>query len=418
MKRVILLIVILMLSGCSSEKITSDQNATYIEPWEVKPIFMYDDISTPLASDYEMNDCSSILINTSINIYDDYFYTYEKSGVRITLHNLDGFINGDGTITVIPRWTSLLNKRVFGPCSIAGNILNDDYSLNPGEEFGGIGGEYYSRFHCVSDGSIMDLIAGNSRIITREEYYDIVSNNYEMNEDSYLIMKSEKHYLEDKDSISGFVYIDNDSLKFLEKIDNSLELVTVSEDIICLKDQKDDSISEYMFYDLNENQIGASYENAYGFSEGFAAVCKDGKWGYIDKSGNLMIDYLFEKALPIHDGCAWVKYDGRVGRLKINEILQNEIVINDELLNVTSYDVVENEGQYLRVIVDRIRCREYPTVNSTHLAYAYKGDTVLVLRTIENEGYTWYQILDSSTEDGNGGLWIADKNGEWIEILE
>jgi len=43
--------------------------------------------------------------------------------------------------------------------------------------------------------------------------------------------------------------------------------------------------------------ISPQFEDACSFSDGAAAVLKDGKWGYIDTSGNFIIPPRFD---PIH----------------------------------------------------------------------------------------------------------------------
>ena len=40
------------------------------------------------------------------------------------------------------------------------------------------------------------------------------------------------------------------------------------------------------------------FEDASSFSIGLAGVCKDGLWGYINKSGTVMIAHQFEDCLP------------------------------------------------------------------------------------------------------------------------
>lgn len=49
------------------------------------------------------------------------------------------------------------------------------------------------------------------------------------------------------------------------------------------------------------------YEKSQTFSEGLAAVCKNGKWGYIDTTGALMIDPQYQEANPFSEGYAIVK---------------------------------------------------------------------------------------------------------------
>ena len=43
--------------------------------------------------------------------------------------------------------------------------------------------------------------------------------------------------------------------------------------------------------DAGEEKSLGSFQDAESFSNGLAAVKNNGKWGYIDKEGNLVIDY-------------------------------------------------------------------------------------------------------------------------------
>lgn len=59
--------------------------------------------------------------------------------------------------------------------------------------------------------------------------------------------------------------------------------------------------------------ITAIYENANNFSEGLANVRKYNYWGYIDIKENLIIDTLFTRAEPFKNGLARVEYKGMWG---------------------------------------------------------------------------------------------------------
>ena len=48
-------------------------------------------------------------------------------------------------------------------------------------------------------------------------------------------------------------------------------------------------------------QIKAKYDEAKSFSNGLGAVCKDGKWGYINEDNTLVIDYQFDDASYFSD---------------------------------------------------------------------------------------------------------------------
>lgn len=73
-------------------------------------------------------------------------------------------------------------------------------------------------------------------------------------------------------------------------------------------------------------QVGDTYEDARPFVDGFAAVKKNGKWGYIDVSGSVRIDFRFEDALSFGQHLAAVKvgegwgYISRSGELVIEAV--------------------------------------------------------------------------------------------------
>lgn len=67
---------------------------------------------------------------------------------------------------------------------------------------------------------------------------------------------------------------------------------------------------KYGFVDRKGNVvIPFDYSAGLEFSEGLAAVKKDGKWGYIDKTGKEIIPYIFDNAKSFSEGLAPVEID-------------------------------------------------------------------------------------------------------------
>ena len=85
---------------------------------------------------------------------------------------------------------------------------------------------------------------------------------------------------------------------------------------------------------INGEQTGEAYEDAKPFGdEGYAAVKKGGLWGYINNSGELMIDYQFEEALSFGQHLAAVKQDGLWGYIS----LYGKMAIEAEYLQAKSF---------------------------------------------------------------------------------
>lgn len=55
-----------------------------------------------------------------------------------------------------------------------------------------------------------------------------------------------------------------------------------------------------------ETIIAPQYEDGFVFSDGLAAVKKNGKWGYINTKGDVVIDFIYDDAAPFNEGRALV----------------------------------------------------------------------------------------------------------------
>jgi hypothetical protein len=64
-------------------------------------------------------------------------------------------------------------------------------------------------------------------------------------------------------------------------------------------------------------ELPEAYEDARPFASGYAAVKKDGKWGFIDASGAVRIEFAFEDALSFGQHLAAVRQDGLWGYISV-----------------------------------------------------------------------------------------------------
>ena len=74
--------------------------------------------------------------------------------------------------------------------------------------------------------------------------------------------------------------------------------------------------------DLNRLRIANRYDSAQSYSEGLAAVSLLGKWAYIDKAERIIIQPMYERADPFHDGLALVIYEGNYNLIDQNNVLR------------------------------------------------------------------------------------------------
>jgi len=94
--------------------------------------------------------------------------------------------------------------------------------------------------------------------------------------------------------------------------------------------RKDASVDLY----VDGGNTGKTYDDAKPFSnEGYAAVKRDGKWGFIDVNGILRIDFIFDDALSFGGHLAAVKVEDYWGYIS----LDGQIVIEPVFLEAKSF---------------------------------------------------------------------------------
>lgn len=162
------------------------------------------------------------------------------------------------------------------------------------------------------------------------ELYDTLSGYYVFSKDNYKRLTIEEDYVA-MDFSNGIIMFGKCSKKPYHggEVDyRHFSQEYYSYELCC----DNYSYSDYTYVNTEGKIIGYGYEDGYGFYEGYAPVKKNGKWGYINKQGDLVIDYIFDKATTVCDGKAWVIYKGKTGRLNLLDIIENNIELNDEVL--------------------------------------------------------------------------------------
>ena len=77
------------------------------------------------------------------------------------------------------------------------------------------------------------------------------------------------------------------------------------------------------------------------FSDGLLSVCLSDKWGYVNMSGEIVHNFIFDKAAPFEDGFAYVEKEGK------------KLIINKKgtvTADVSQYDRVENSGDGIFIV--------------------------------------------------------------------
>ena len=437
MKKIILFLLSLLLifTGCSNNRTNTDvseENDHYndeeivdtqpedIRIWNIEPNYLFEDIDVPFT--YLNNDYRSFSNDPCrYNGHKVYDY-YDEGGLLITKNGEYGIINGEGKICVPAIYygyetTGVLGEPIFlydDRIWTAQNVTHDYRLVDTGEDGWGVGGAIV--YPCGIDHNGKPIAFDLNRFYN--PYNKAVELGY-IKDGDYIVMKSSMWNLLDgeieemkkeiDDLNAGFLIINGDSyIKLNYEVDKYF-INNFSDDVLVLcrweydSEKAESHAVDFNYINLKGTTIASGYSDGYGFYEGYAPVCKNNKWGYIDKEGNVAIDFIFDKATPISEGKAWVIYKGRTGRLNILDMLNNNIPFTDETFNIESYTLLPQ----IKIIADNTKIREEPSMNGKHINKVIKDQMFYYMDKKEADGYTWYQIAKD--------MWIADKNGEWIK---
>jgi hypothetical protein len=191
----------------------------------------------------------------------------------------------------------------------------------------------------------------------------------------------------------------NLSLNYSEAIDGIVQIKKTIGDTI-----------KYGFADINRNiiaepvyddsrfYIGASSANS-SFNEGLAPVKKNGKWGYIDLKGDVVIDFLFDDAWCFSEGLAAVKLNEKYG------YINNEGKVEIDCTYVSSYDFYqgvavvqddENKFGFINRNGAWVIKPEYDAVELGRFDYEWRKNNVVRIQ----QGDLWgiAKVLDGKVE--------------------
>lgn len=124
------------------------------------------------------------------------------------------------------------------------------------------------------------------------------------------------------------------------------DISAISEGMICIQSKKDDE-PKYGLMDMQQNIIlFPTYDKPLSFSEGLAFAVSDDKMGYINKDGDIIIDFEYEWGTSFYDGMATVKIEDQFWFLSpLNEIMSGpyDFLGSETFLRAEAY-MVYSEG--------------------------------------------------------------------------
>lgn len=155
--------------------------------------------------------------------------------------------------------------------------------------------------------------------------------------------------------------------------------------------------------------IKPQYEDAQGFSDGLAAVKKNGKWGYIDTDGKVVIPFRYDQAYPFNEGKAVVGMLADTEDLGVREYYdegQDEWLPDPDGVHDYLY-------HYSAGFLDK-NGRHTPFRDGDGKQAAYLTGSQEVTNSFGNIFHNGYAIL--TVELGQGGDCLYDAGGKEVRL--
>ncbi len=151
--------------------------------------------------------------------------------------------------------------------------------------------------------------------------------------------------------------------------------------------------------------VAVDYGNVGFFSDGYAPAMRNGKWGFVDGSGYEVTDFMFDDVSGLHDGNAYVEWNGKYGVLDVAGLLKEGKQINFSSIAESDEKIVGD----VSVHVSGLIVHDVPQTGTGTIGTCMNGSKYPVYEIKADETYMWYRISDVA--------WIAD-NGEWCTFVE
>ncbi|MBQ4089901.1 MAG: WG repeat-containing protein [Clostridia bacterium] len=288
-------------------------------------------------------------------IYDE-AYMFEDGQARVRVENRWGVIDTAGNWVINPEWEEIEALANGAYCVYIDDecgIVDRNGSLVLDVVYNGLDYDHEINGYIISCDSGYGTADAQGNIII-DPIYDSIDNficGYA------FAVKDGKAGLIDVEGneITGFVYglpiMSNphigDGYRFMGVPKVGIEEAWVKEDFLYgVLDPTGNVIAEPVYEDIG-----------YRYSENLINVCKDGKWGYIDRDGNNVIECIYDDAWQFGGGVAPVKLGDKVGLIDTEGNVVVDFVWDDcEYIwvdeNYNACSVYEWEGEIRFVVAE------------------------------------------------------------------
>ena len=158
--------------------------------------------------------------------------------------------------------------------------------------------------------------------------------------------------------------------------------------------------------------ITPQYEDADSFSEGLAAVKKDGKWGYIDETGKTVIPFEYDYAFPFSEGLAVV---AKYGTSHLDEKYTEHNIAGDDCYYWYVIDS-KNNKKLLTYPSSTYNYETKESIDFEQPVYTFVEvmEEILTYAMVPPEYHNGYLVMNAYLSEAWSSL-IFDKNGDYYK---
>ena len=274
----------------------------------------------------------------------------------VEVNNKDGVLNKSGQIVIEPQFDNVYDfheglasvkvDEKFGFIDTTGKIVIEPQFDSRGEFYEGLAsvkvdGKYgfidttgkiviepqFDDAICFSDGLAFVQVDGKQVVIDKqgeivfEPKFDIYSfseglalfsKNYKkgfINTQGEIVIEPQYDFAEDFKNGFALVGMDGEIKWYIDKLGNKVNDSTLQS----ILDKEPLTPEDEKYYSLYTNDYFLYHFGQSRFSQWWEQLFHTPNYGYVDKTGKVVIDFQFEEADGFYDGLARVKVDGKYG---------------------------------------------------------------------------------------------------------
>ena len=253
----------------------------------------------------------------------DFIFDFCNGFAKVEIDNKRGFVNKYGQIVVEPQFTGYVGDFYEGLASVqvdgkygfidtTGKMVIEPQFDDAGSFSDGLAFVKVDGKQVVIDKQGEIVFEPKFDIYSFSEGLALFSKNYKkgfINTQGEIVIELQYDFAEDFKNGFALVGMDGEIKWYIDKLGNKVNDSTLQS----ILDKEPLTPEDEKYYSLSTNDYFLNQFGQSRFSQWWEQLFYTPNYGYVDKTGKVVIDFQFEEADGFYDGLARVKVDGKYG---------------------------------------------------------------------------------------------------------